>query len=1747
MAEDKKTFIQGKMNQDIDDRILPNGEYRSAQNIQVTTSEGSDVGSIQNILGNTKVSNFAPGFSSYDDLETIGCFFDEKNNKIYYFVTNYTCPDPKLTGLVGGDNGPTTAEQADNNTGNLFCGIFVAQDADSTGLPQISLLVQGLFLNFSKTNLITGVNLLENLLFFTDNLNQPRKINVETASLNPNHYDSEDKISVAKFAPFMPALLLEYDTTTLNNNVPTASEPTSSMELSSQNNFPEDFLREKFVRFSYRFRFADGEYSTIAPFTQICFIPKTTSYSITQLQKVFKKGEIYFQDTNGIADGMVNNVTAINLNIILPSKKIKTDLDINAIEILYKESDNNLIRAVDLKDLDDTSSSTGVFQFKYKSTLPYKTLPKDQLTRVYDNVPLAAQAQEIISNRVVYGNYVENRKLPNQPGTAGINFSVGSSAKYDITADFGNSDFNNYYLHKEYPFHSIKQRRTYEIGVVLSDKFGRQSPVLTSTSGVGSVNVSAKDNNFNSSSWDIGSATSVNSSGGVISSVSPGNENYCGDALTITFNQEIPNAYAKGTFIPINNTGLDSIVYANDVYKTIFATDPLLDDSTGSGTGVLLGNLFYYSTIFIPVVGVTDFLYLDSTLQTVLTGYNEVYMHPGFNSTSTTVEIHKISLNLSTGAVEEVSTVSQSIFQSNLLGASTPVLVAAAGSSANITSALTTVTPSQEALNNSFLPELGTVFNLSIVNFGQINLFQVGDYLKGQNTDFVKIVGIQQQSSTPPFDQGLNILTDGPVSLSYKNYTGDLSNPSFNNDTVSVDKYSFYKYNLTPHGWYSYRIVVKQNEQEYYNVYTPGAISFDNDKDEDKTYIPISSDNINKITRDIEFTNTQEIGLSTSKNRVYPKVVPDGFALSKQSDADLLDVISIGTAKEQALKNDNEDVFDFVYESTKNTLMAQLPYGDNTISVGTSVDAGFIGTTKTVAFNASSGTSDIKLKNQGKSLTWTDNSGTSYAVEFQKGNYLKGKFKDLVKIINFEEDTPASNQFVVTCDGAIDPVALGLDKKSTDGDVVVPSSISVRVYEYKYGVQDKISVFETKPFESVLDIYYETSTAGLVHELNEAAAFPSTVKNINFKNIIFSEDTLYFDENGFWTSQTIADLEFLDQFDNQLSFGTANNQIATCEIISQSGIMIDSNGNVENEILVNDFEIILDSDDNLFKIKPLNNNFVYYPEEFPIRYNFEIKVTNVAGEEEIIIVTDLNLENAIPNTSATPNSFSAFATVPEINEDAEPIFEFIDATNGSVISNSQNQLGLFFQDANIGSDFALDFLVGYNSNGDPISTLTPGVETTDFDSSFGEPLFLQRQQILVDSDNIARPEITIDNNTGAISLTNLYRGVFSVNLQIKVIDSTDLELMQGLDTVIGGKSFIHNLSLSINNGLIIVDNIPSFGSTSNLLLQDGTSVDIFNQSSANISSDLSASGGYNDGVEILSIFDNYISKTFNENMQIAQMININNLETDPGVFLYSFVKNGSVSGFGSQATVSSTVQDYVAYFLNIDANGQPIVQKYEKQAGGEPFTGSQVNTANSGYGRSKAYINHWLATENSITTLGDGTFTLALNEDSELDTAEVNTPDKSPGGHIFVTDNGMFGFGDQVVTEKTDIDGKYDINPENSNVFNLRQVQDVDPNEKVWSRDTSFPDGSFGNAPDTVGYFKVYGDGVNVTAGVAKPQDRIDEFQENNTFMFKAQDTITVNDFEYNILFDVASSQSGALAAQLPVLQRVFLCRVANS
>ena len=82
MPNINKTFTGGRMNLDLDERIVPNGEYREALNLQVSTSENSDVGSVQNILGNTLRN---AGISSMPaDAFCVGQIADEKNNKLYY-------------------------------------------------------------------------------------------------------------------------------------------------------------------------------------------------------------------------------------------------------------------------------------------------------------------------------------------------------------------------------------------------------------------------------------------------------------------------------------------------------------------------------------------------------------------------------------------------------------------------------------------------------------------------------------------------------------------------------------------------------------------------------------------------------------------------------------------------------------------------------------------------------------------------------------------------------------------------------------------------------------------------------------------------------------------------------------------------------------------------------------------------------------------------------------------------------------------------------------------------------------------------------------------------------------------------------------------------------------------------------------------------------------------------------------------------------------------------------------------------------------------------------------------------------------------------------------------------------------------------------------------------------------------------------------------------------------------------------
>ena len=606
MAEVKNAFIKSKMNKDLDDRLLPSGEYRHAINAQVSKSEGADVGALENALGNALIADFTPivatarvsgvyasiGIGVQDVSGSLLAGYkvitnDYANNITVVNVSNsgsttYITFSSAVNFSVGqvisfAPNLSSIGYLSDEFSNSIY--IFLTDNITNSYVPSgpgsnhyiykydagtnsFTKLVEGAFLNFSKLSPIFGVNLLENLLFWTDNRNQPRKINVVSASQNSTYYTTEDQISVAKYYPHQAINLYkasslspgDYETTmkdvvskaltnggsancvaiTASSTVPITNlsipmypnlpvsgftlgyindsgnlvklEETITSYLSTsatagtitlsgpvtiplvdaatelvlnfnpyyENNYSGDdsFLEDKFVRFSYRFRFDDGEYSLIAPFTQVCFIPKQDGYFLnTELNKGDEKET--FDST--IVKFMENKVNQINLQLQLPCniEDLNSDFHITEIDIIYKESDGlalQVVETINLDNLDESVDQTvAIFEYIYKAQKPYKTLPSNEITRVYDKVPVKALAQEIISNRVVYGNFLNKNNPP-----AVLNYNVAATEKSDFNL------VNNTTSSIEYPSSSVKTNRNYQIGFVLADKFGRQSTVILS-------------------------------------------------------------------------------------------------------------------------------------------------------------------------------------------------------------------------------------------------------------------------------------------------------------------------------------------------------------------------------------------------------------------------------------------------------------------------------------------------------------------------------------------------------------------------------------------------------------------------------------------------------------------------------------------------------------------------------------------------------------------------------------------------------------------------------------------------------------------------------------------------------------------------------------------------------------------------------------------------------------------------------------------------------------------------------------------------------------------------------------------------------------------------------------------------------------------------------------------------------------------------------------------------------------------
>ena len=596
MPEIKNTFLKSKMNKTLDSRLIPNGEYRDAQNVSISRSEGSDVGALENVLGNTQLTNLKvdiatlerqkvtdkygttirPGEIEFPNLEIIGYYADTTTNKIFLFLTDYSdSSSDRVSNFAPADYIDQTTPPGTFVYKGAGC--YIVEYNVLTNEKRV--LVAGNFLNFSKTHQIINVSLLEDLLFWTDNRNQPRKINIQRAfddsyefsGTNNPYYYSEDHISVAKFAPvipfgfldssdnstlisnseeYLPAHIITTGTAynsgtgviTLSGTYTTSGDNTDlfgnvnngdlitindenggyiassvaaqsvtiqtglslgaapyKIKIQRRNpdydaNYKGDtrLLRDKFSKFSYRFKYDDGEYSLMAPFTQAAFVPKQFGYFINNDEEItLQSGNVKF---------MENRVDQVKLNTTLPYKGdlLKDKLKVQEIQILVKNSDEQAVRVIEDVDISNLTNTTN-YEYNYLSTKAVKTLPEAELIRVHDRVPVRALTQEVVSNRVIYGNFLDKHSSPDN-----LQYELLYNEKTYPSGSSDNDEANRD-LTVEFPNHTLKQNRSYQVGVVLVDRYGRASNVLLNseesvTSGNKNSTIYAPYTNFGSDS-----------------------------------------------------------------------------------------------------------------------------------------------------------------------------------------------------------------------------------------------------------------------------------------------------------------------------------------------------------------------------------------------------------------------------------------------------------------------------------------------------------------------------------------------------------------------------------------------------------------------------------------------------------------------------------------------------------------------------------------------------------------------------------------------------------------------------------------------------------------------------------------------------------------------------------------------------------------------------------------------------------------------------------------------------------------------------------------------------------------------------------------------------------------------------------------------------------------------------------------------------------------------------------------------
>jgi len=343
MAIDK--LIPQYLNTDDDERILKVYEMVDALNIRVSHEDDGDAGVVKNVEGNTSISpkNASDAIPASGINKVIGAVGSEAYKCIYFFLYN-------------------------GNDGHGIYKYTAQADADSNDTYQ--KVYESRSLNFNMQSYVSADLIVnqqgEHLLYFTDDRNEPRKINATKALSGsyPSEFTggSDDEkelfLTVCKQPP------LEPPTFVFNSNA----------------SIKRNQLHNKLFQFAYQYVYDDGEVSALSPYSKIAVSPNHLAFNSSQRN---------LYETN-------NN----EINIYVDCNKGPVD----KIRLFAREGQNGYFVRID-----EIPNNREVDQeiVTFRNDGIYNQLDENSANKLFDAVPRQAAAQTFSNNRLFYGNYLE--------------------------------------------------------------------------------------------------------------------------------------------------------------------------------------------------------------------------------------------------------------------------------------------------------------------------------------------------------------------------------------------------------------------------------------------------------------------------------------------------------------------------------------------------------------------------------------------------------------------------------------------------------------------------------------------------------------------------------------------------------------------------------------------------------------------------------------------------------------------------------------------------------------------------------------------------------------------------------------------------------------------------------------------------------------------------------------------------------------------------------------------------------------------------------------------------------------------------------------------------------------------------------------------------------------------------------------------------------------------------------------------